>query len=384
MTNNQLTVTTKHSAVIKTVEGVELYWVEELADGGVNLSGLAQMLNYDKGSLSTLLKQIPNLDSLDVNINTAGGQQTAQIYMGASVIRVLNHIIGSSIQDREAKKAASTLLDQLAIAGFRLGLMMQVTPDRLTSNQKSYLPIELSHNSYVTLEINKLIRNKDKKALEGLSSDNYSRTLIKAAILCHVFSCLDDNEVLQWPNKYTCLASSEVFIVKAIKSFCVMRHAIHYGNRSFVVNYLKADWEQSDDPLDHPYQAFMDYTQDMCKSIYLVLKAAEVKTLRTTKPGMLDTTKIFNVALNNILDANGEHLKINLKSLYAGMRAMLSNEWIEIRNLTIAIYKHCELDPEFSSLVLCTEFEENSMYYEPGKDPARKGMSCMKVLCDQP
>lgn len=382
MANNQIDVTVKHSAVIKTVEGVELYWVESLVDGGVNLSGLSSMLNYDKSNLSTLLKQIPNLDSLDANINTAGGQQTAKIYMGASVIRILNHITNSGIQDKEVKKAANTLFDQLAIAGFRLGLMMQVTPDRLTSNQKSYLPIELTHNSYVTLEINKLIRNKDKKALEGLSSDSYSRTLIKAALLCHMFSCPDDNEVLQWPKKYTCLASSETFIVKAIKSFCVMRHAKHYGNRSFVINYLKAEWEQSDDPMDHPYQAFIDYTPDMCKSIYAVLKAAEVKTLRTTKPGMLDTTKIFNVALNNILDANGEHLKINLKSLYAGMKAMLSNnEWINLVELNHSVYRQCE--PELNSLLLCTELEENHMHYEPARDPDRKG-SLAKVFCDQP
>jgi DNA-binding HxlR family transcriptional regulator len=160
-------------AIAKEKDGIVMYWVEELNEGGLHLKGLARLLKYDHGSLAKTLKVVEEVTILEAEIVTESGVKMVYLYTGQSIAKILRHI-SRSRANQAVRDLADDIRDSLAAAGFKLAVMLELAPQQLAdqaqsaaNKQERALPPAVSIHQYMV------------EAREwGLESDPFIKSLV--------------------------------------------------------------------------------------------------------------------------------------------------------------------------------------------------------------
>jgi hypothetical protein len=129
-------------AIAKEKDGIVMYWVEELGEGGLHLKGLARLLDYNAGSLSALLKGVEQITILEARIVTESGVKTVELYTGQSIAKILRHI-SRSRASQAVRERADDIRDNLAAAGFKLAVMLELAPQQLAAQVQQHIDKEI-------------------------------------------------------------------------------------------------------------------------------------------------------------------------------------------------------------------------------------------------
>ena len=89
MATNIVPTNNRPRAIAKEKDGIVLYWVEELGEGGLHLKGLARLLDYDENNLRKFVKGGVDISILEAEILTPGGVQGVYLYLGSDVAKIL-------------------------------------------------------------------------------------------------------------------------------------------------------------------------------------------------------------------------------------------------------------------------------------------------------
>jgi hypothetical protein len=119
-------------AIAREKDGVVMYWVEELGDGGLSIRGVARLLGCDDSVVRNALKGAEGIDSFRAEIITDGGLQCADLLLSKDFSELMERIIFSRCKE-ETRRKASALNKKLAAAGFKLAVMLELAPEKLAS-----------------------------------------------------------------------------------------------------------------------------------------------------------------------------------------------------------------------------------------------------------
>lgn len=101
-------------AIKRSIQGINIYWVESLADGGLNISALADLLGMDSGNLSKLarkagLVRVP----VDYYYNQMGDCVLIRIHLLDDLIRIISLVLDSRIKSRSIRRECKITLHTL-------------------------------------------------------------------------------------------------------------------------------------------------------------------------------------------------------------------------------------------------------------------------------
>lgn len=130
MANNIISANKRPKAIAKEKDGIVLYWVEELNEGGLHLKGLARLLDYDENNLRKFVKGGVDISILEAEILTPGGVRGVHLYLGSDVAKILRAISRSRIS-QAVRDRADDIRDNLVSAGFKLAVMLELAPQKL-------------------------------------------------------------------------------------------------------------------------------------------------------------------------------------------------------------------------------------------------------------
>lgn len=114
-----------------TIPGVDLIYLEDLDKAGINVKGLARMLDCDTKTISRLTEGVTLEDVITLEMPTPGGLQGVTFIFESGVIQILKAIRRSSRIKQETRDNADELYDRFALAGFKLRVMLEVAPEAL-------------------------------------------------------------------------------------------------------------------------------------------------------------------------------------------------------------------------------------------------------------
>jgi hypothetical protein len=163
----------KPRAIAKEKNGIVLYWVEELGAAGLNLKGLARLLEYDHGSLGKFLKGVEQKPLLQAEVVTDGGLQGVELYDGEALSEILVEIISSNI-NKSTRVRAKIELKRLAAAGFSLMVMMELAPAELAVRAVSHLDKEIELEQ---------IKNEGRALEAQIASSEHQKALAETNLL---------------------------------------------------------------------------------------------------------------------------------------------------------------------------------------------------------
>jgi hypothetical protein len=118
-------------AIAKEKGGIVMYWVEDLREGGLHVAAIARLLDCHKGQILRVAEAVTFLPQLEAEIVTEGGLKAVTLYTGESIARILRAVARSGIKDQAIKDRADDIRDQLAAAGFKLAVMLELAPQQL-------------------------------------------------------------------------------------------------------------------------------------------------------------------------------------------------------------------------------------------------------------
>jgi hypothetical protein len=154
-------------AIAKEKDGIVLYWVEELNEGGLHLKGLARLLDYDENNLRKFVKGGVDISVLEAEIPTPGGVQGVYLYLGSDVAKILRAISRSKMS-QAVRDRADDIRDSLVAAGFKLAVMLELAPHKLKEQVDQHVT---EADKLIELERLRLrVRELDNAALETHSS----------------------------------------------------------------------------------------------------------------------------------------------------------------------------------------------------------------------
>lgn len=135
-------------AIAKEKNGIVLYWVEELGIAGLHRKGLARLLDCNSKTVDTFLKDDTLQGLVTAEIVTENGLRTVTLIPETHLSAVLRKIARSKCKE-ETRDRAMDALEQLAAAGFKLMVMMELAPAELAARAVSHLD---SQNENIRLQ----------------------------------------------------------------------------------------------------------------------------------------------------------------------------------------------------------------------------------------
>ena len=166
-------------AIAKEKDGIVMYWVEDAQEGGLHLKGLARLLDCDHGNLGKTIKGVYGIDVLQAETVTDGGLQGVYLYTGQSIAKILRHISRSKA-NQALRDRADDIRDSLAVAGFKLAVMLELAPRQLADMAIANVPeVELLklrnenlalQNKNIDLQMQLQSRQDTRIAIHGLAA----------------------------------------------------------------------------------------------------------------------------------------------------------------------------------------------------------------------
>lgn len=170
-------VTTKTS-----VPGVELVYLHDRDLAGINIRGLARMLDCQPTTIVNVIKGVNLTEVEELEILTNGGVQGVNFIFEVGVIKILKAIRHSKRIDDVTRQNAEILYDRFAEAGFRLFTMMNTAPDVLKEKIDKTSVIQQPIESQVSPELADRFLKTEwviRKSLElGIPADEVQRLLM--------------------------------------------------------------------------------------------------------------------------------------------------------------------------------------------------------------
>ena len=94
------------------------------------MQGMAVLLECNVGTIQNALKQCKGITLLEAEMLTEGGVQAVSILKESDIATVLRYIARSKAKI-ETRDRADDIRDRLAIAGFKLAVMLELAPEKL-------------------------------------------------------------------------------------------------------------------------------------------------------------------------------------------------------------------------------------------------------------
>lgn len=141
---SNITVTAKKlpRAIAKEKDGIVMYWLDELQEGGLHINGIARLLGCDSKSVSQYMSAVVGLTTIEAEIVTEKGLRAVVLILGEEFQKLLRHIARSranaSLRDR-----ADDIRDKLAASGFKLAVMLELAPQRLATQLQQHIDKEI-------------------------------------------------------------------------------------------------------------------------------------------------------------------------------------------------------------------------------------------------
>ncbi len=129
-------------AIAKEKDGIVMFWVDELDEGGLHLKALAKLLDCDAGNLGKFIKTVYLVEGLEAELLTVSGFKTVYLYKGTDLAKILRAIERSKMA-QVVKDRAGDLRDQLAASGFKLAVMLQLAPEKLAAQAQAHVDKEI-------------------------------------------------------------------------------------------------------------------------------------------------------------------------------------------------------------------------------------------------
>jgi hypothetical protein len=124
-------------AIAKEKDGITMYWVDELELSGLHVRCLAKLIGYNAGNLHKFISNRPayQINVVSAECDLGQGLQPVALYSENDIVVILEAIIFSNIKV-EVRKRASDVLKRLAVAGFKLAVMLELAPEKLKASIK--------------------------------------------------------------------------------------------------------------------------------------------------------------------------------------------------------------------------------------------------------
>jgi hypothetical protein len=141
---NDITTTAKKlpRATAKEKDGIVMYWLDELQEGGLHINGIARLLGCNPNSVSQYMSAVIGLTTIEAEIVTDKGVRVVMLVLGGEFQKLLRHITRSrasaSLRDR-----ADDIRDKLAASGFKLAVMLELAPQKLAAQVQNQIDKEI-------------------------------------------------------------------------------------------------------------------------------------------------------------------------------------------------------------------------------------------------
>ena len=119
--------------------GVELIYLEDRDVAGINIRGLARLLECNPEAVYRQVKGVSSDLVFRAEIHTEGGLQGVRFILEEGVVQILEAIMDGK-HKQETKDAAKSLYRRFARAGFKLYVMLQVAPSKLVAECEQKFP----------------------------------------------------------------------------------------------------------------------------------------------------------------------------------------------------------------------------------------------------
>jgi hypothetical protein len=141
MADITLTNPQRPRAIAKEKDGIVLYWVEELQVAGLHVQGLAKLLQCGADLVSDTIKRLETVGQvvvLQAETVTTQGLRTVGLVTESDLSKVLRSIERSKAKE-ETRERAGDVRDQLAAAGFKLMVMLELAPQQLKAQLDAHV-----------------------------------------------------------------------------------------------------------------------------------------------------------------------------------------------------------------------------------------------------
>jgi hypothetical protein len=119
-------------AIAKEKNGIVLYWVEELSISGIHAQGIAKLLGCELNSINNTIKTVEEISLLEAEIVTTHGLKVVKLIHERDLAKLLRQVSRGKAK-LETRNRADDVRDQLAAAGFKLAVMLELAPEQLAS-----------------------------------------------------------------------------------------------------------------------------------------------------------------------------------------------------------------------------------------------------------
>jgi hypothetical protein len=133
--------TTRPRAIAKEKDGLVLYWVEELQVAGLSFKGLGRLLDCGDQTIANLLEGAQVDYGFEAETVTEAGLRPLKLISEIDLSSVLLFTIQSKCKS-ETRKRAGEALGQLAAAGFKLLVMLELAPKQLAAQTAEHSRLE--------------------------------------------------------------------------------------------------------------------------------------------------------------------------------------------------------------------------------------------------